>query len=92
MIKIQTNYQRTRGKEIRPKDINPFQTQLYEIRVGGIPDETFLFADGGQIMYFYDCDGELRLGYQTKKNLREFNSHITCVPINGTIDIKINIV
>jgi hypothetical protein len=75
---------------LHPKDIDPFKTQMYEIFYQELSTGTYLFTDGGQVMYFYDDDG-LRLGYQTTKDLKEFTAPTRAVPINAKISITIEV-
>jgi len=90
MINIKV-IEKTKPNLIRPKDINPFNTQLYEILDKGEPNGDYLFADGGQIMYFFHDGIQLCLGYQTKKDLQELLSHIKVRPIKGKISVTIEI-
>lgn len=76
---------------LHPKNIDPFVTQLYEIWNDKEPDSSYLFADGGHIMYFYENAGKYYVGYQTKKDLKEYNSNIRAVPVKGKISINIEI-
>lgn len=91
MINIRV-VEKTKPDLILPKDINPYNTQLYEILDKGEVDGSYLFADGGQIMYFYnDGSNKLCLGYQTKRDLRGLLSHIKVRPIKGKISVTIEI-
>lgn len=76
---------------LHPKNIDPFTTQLYEIYNDEEPGGSYLFADGGQVMYFYEDGDGFRLGYQTNKDLKEYYSNVRAVPIKGKISVIIEI-
>lgn len=76
---------------LHPKNIDPFETQLYEIYSDEKSGGSYLFANDGQVMYFYESDGKYHLGYQTKTDLKEYYSDVRAVPVKGKISVTIEI-
>lgn len=92
MINVKVvNKTKSQPLPLHPKNIDPFVTQLYEVYLDKESTGSYLFADGGQVMYFFDGGDGFRLGYQTKKDLKEYFPSIRAVPIKGKISVTIEI-